>query len=92
VPLEAMANKCLVIASDISAHREVCKNTVLYFNPKNVNELEQAMTKVFKMGILVKRKIKIQGLVQCRTFSWQKMAKETLSLYYSVVKSSNKDE
>jgi glycosyltransferase involved in cell wall biosynthesis len=92
VPLEAMANKCLVIASDIPAHREVCNNTVLYFNPKNVNELELAMAKVNKMGILAKRKLRVDGLRHCRSFSWEKMAKDTLALYYDVIKSSNKDE
>ena len=33
--LEAMANNCLVLASDIPAHREICENEAIYFNTHN---------------------------------------------------------
>ena len=33
--LEAMANDCPVIASDVSSLREICENAALYADPRN---------------------------------------------------------
>ena len=78
--LEAMANKCLVIASDISALREVCKGNAIYFDPKNPNELVEKMKGV--LGNKNKYKDKIEnGFKRSQEFSWRKMSEETLKIY-----------
>ena len=42
--LEAMANKCLVIASDIPALHEVCEDSAIYFDPKiQMNYLKKCL-------------------------------------------------
>lgn len=82
VPLEAMANKCLVIASDIPAHREVCKDAALYFDPNNVTELVKIMKRVcyYDLNHDINKK-KLQGLERIKLFSWRRMAEQTFKIY-----------
>ena len=40
-PLEAMANNCLVLASDIPVHREVFGESIIYFNPNDIVDIEK---------------------------------------------------
>ncbi|MEK7159906.1 MAG: glycosyltransferase family 1 protein [Patescibacteria group bacterium] len=82
--LEAMANKCLVICSDIPSLREVAKDNALYFNPKNISEIQEAMSKVYDGKYekeIIERAHKLS-----KEYSWQKMAKQTLEVYESLLK------
>jgi len=44
--LEAMANKCLVLSSDIPSLREIYGNAAVYFNPVNVDDIRKKMEDV----------------------------------------------
>lgn len=78
--LEAMANKCLVLASDIAAFREVCADAAIYFNPYEINDIAKKM----KESLLNDFSKNIdEGLKRAKMFSWEKMAKETLKIYES---------
>jgi glycosyltransferase involved in cell wall biosynthesis len=46
-PLEAMANSCPIIISDIYGHREQCRDSALYFDPTSVEELAQLMSSLW---------------------------------------------
>lgn len=81
VPLEAMANNCLVIASDIAAHREVCKDAAIYFDPNDINSLTQIMKNVIKSEAADKSIIIKKGKDRVKAFSWNDMAKNTLHIY-----------
>lgn len=81
--LEAMANKCLVIASDIASLREVCKDNAIYFDPKNPDELTEKMKEVLKNKEKYKEMIE-KGLTRSQEFSWRKMSEQTLKIYESV--------
>lgn len=78
--LEAMANKCLVIASDIPALREVCKDSAVYFDTKNSNELLGRMKEVLNNKEKYMDLIE-SGFKRSREFSWHKMAEQTLRIY-----------
>jgi glycosyltransferase involved in cell wall biosynthesis len=79
--VEAMANNCLVVASDIPVHHEICKDTAIYFDPKNEKDLILKMKEIFTNGKeKYKDKIK-KGASHATEFSWAKMAKETLDIY-----------
>ena len=41
--LEAMANKCLVLASDIPSLREVCGDAAIYFDPNKLEDIVETM-------------------------------------------------
>lgn len=83
--LEAMKNKCLVLASDIPVFKEICGDSACYFNPKNVNNIAQKIEdtldkKIPNQNLLIKN-----GLEQVKKFSWEKMARETLKIYESSI-------
>ena len=83
--LEAMANGCLVLASDIPALREVCKDAALYFNPKSVPDLVDTMEKVVQNPEKYKDKIKL-GKKRAAEFSWNKAAQKTLKAYENSIR------
>lgn len=79
--LEAMANKCLVLASKIPALQEVCKDAAIYFDPYNVTDVVKKMKEVLlNDSNHFTGEIK-RGLDRVKLFSWEKMAKETLKVY-----------
>lgn len=83
--LEAMANKCLVLCSDIPAFREICKDSAIYFDPKNIQNMSDQMKQVVNHSndSYYYSDLKQKGLERSKQFSWEKMAKETLNVYNS---------
>ena len=84
-PLEAMAHQCPVISSNASSMPEVIGGAGEYFNPKNTDEMRQAIESVVysdsRIGAL-----RIAGLERLKTFSWEKCTRETLNIYQSLVR------
>jgi len=81
--LEAMANKCLVLSSNIPSLREVCGDAAIYFDPYNVTDVVRKMKEVLlNDSNHFTEEIK-RGLDRVKLFSWEKMAKETLEVYES---------
>lgn len=78
--LEAMANKCLVLASDIPSLKEICQDSAIYFDPNDINDMVNKMEAVFSSDNHHGDKIK-EGFERAKIFSWEKMAKETLDIY-----------
>ncbi|MBI4096246.1 MAG: glycosyltransferase family 4 protein [Candidatus Levybacteria bacterium] len=85
--LEAMVNKCLVLASDIPALKEVCGDSAIYFNPYDVKNIAQKIREVCFNDLNHQSRKKEEGLERAKLFSWRKMAKQTLSVYEQVVTS-----
>ena len=85
--LEAMANNCLVLASNIPSLKEVCGDAALYFNPLSINELADKLSMIAIHNTEYKEleEIRKRGIERARKFSWQKMARETLKVYESCV-------
>lgn len=79
--IEAMSNKCLILASDIPAHKEICKDAIIYFDLKNEEDLTSKIKDVYKNGKeRYKEKIK-KGKVLASQLSWEQMACKTLKIY-----------
>lgn len=83
--LEAMANNCLVITSDVPAFREICKDNAIYFNPKDPNELSEKMSEVLNNKEKFENLIE-EGFKRSQDFSWRKMSEQTLKIYENAVK------
>lgn len=81
--LEAMANKTLVLASDIPVFKEVYKDNALYFNPHDFSSIQNAMSESLSLSRLAKAKITDKAYDFTKTYSWEKTAKETLKVYES---------
>lgn len=77
--LEAMANKCLVLASNIPVIRELAKDTIVYFNPLSAEDIAKQMEFVH-LG-KTPDDLKEKAYLRSKEFSWEKTAKETLEVY-----------
>lgn len=83
--LEAMANTCLVIASEIPSLVEVCSDAAIYFDPKDSQSLQKAMQAVLQFPEKKKEKYIQKGLQHIQHFSWKSMAERTLALYEKTI-------
>lgn len=78
--LEAMSMGCPVASSNAGSLREVGGDAALYFNPNNPGEMIGKISQVLNDGNLRKRLIE-GGLKRSGLFSWEKLAKDTLTVY-----------
>jgi glycosyltransferase involved in cell wall biosynthesis len=82
--LESFACGCPVVISSTSSLPEVGGDAVIYFNPKNSEDILNSVKKVIYNEDLRKELI-IKGKEQLKKFSWDKASKETLDLYRSIL-------
>lgn len=79
-PLEAMASATPVITTKMGSLSEVVDEAALFVeNPKDINEISEAIYKGLTDGNLREKLIR-KGLEQVKKFSWQKTAEETLKI------------
>lgn len=83
--LEAMAHKCLVLASDIPALREICGNAAFYFDQNSKEAIKETLLTVCNSIPGAFNKKITEGTERIKKFSWEKMAKETLLVYESSI-------
>ena len=83
-PLEAMANRTPVVASNTSSLPEVLGDAAVLVNPENVFEIARAMKQLLVDQIRRQEAIE-KGLVQVRKFSWRSSAEKVLETYRSAV-------
>lgn len=81
--LEAMARGVPVISSNTTCLPEILGIGAIYFNPLDINDIAEKIKKTLLdnrvKDILIKK-----GFEQVKKYSWQKMAKETLSVYEGI--------
>lgn len=85
-PLEAMACGCPVIVSRAASLPEVVGDAGLYVNPYTIGEIISAMERLITDGEL-RNKLIEKGLQRAKLFSWERTAKQTLSVYEEVFQS-----
>jgi glycosyltransferase involved in cell wall biosynthesis len=79
-PLEAMASGTPVIASAMSSLPEVVGGAAMLVNPENVFDIARGITEVLTSEDL-RRDLVLKGLKQAASFSWDRTAREVLSVY-----------
>jgi len=82
--VEAMSLGCPVICSNTSSLPEVYGNAALTFCPSSENELSKKMEEI-TFDSACREKIINLGFNQSKNFSWEKCAKETLSVYKKII-------
>lgn len=82
-PLEAMACGIPVVASNASSIPEVVGDAALLFDPYNVDEMAAAMYRALTDEQL-RIELRQKGFECVKLFSWERAAKETLSVYEEV--------
>lgn len=81
--LEAMASGVPVIASNAAALPEVGADAALYVDPYDGNDIARKMETIVEDGELRKNLVE-KGIARSKEFSWEKTAKEVLSIYQTV--------
>lgn len=83
-PKEAITAGTLAVISNIPVLKEVYKDSVIYFDPMDVNSISEALLKVINMKESERRNKILNAQKFVKRYSWSKMAKETLKVYESV--------
>lgn len=78
--LEAMAAGTPVITSNVSSLPEVVDRDAILINPYDVDEIAEAMYKLFTDSNL-REELRQKGRERARQFSWTKCAERTLKVY-----------
>jgi len=79
-PLEAMANRTPVLASNTSSLPEVLEDAALLVNPENVFDIARGM-KLILADQSVRQKLIHKGVSQVGKFSWKLAAQKVLETY-----------
>ncbi|MGA8071322.1 MAG: glycosyltransferase family 1 protein [Halobacteriota archaeon] len=82
--LEAMAQGCPVITSNVSSLPEVVGDAAVLIDPLNTTELAQAMIKVLTDDEL-KREMSIKGINRAKLFSWDRTAEKYVEVFDRVL-------
>jgi glycosyltransferase involved in cell wall biosynthesis len=84
-PLEAMQANCPVLVSDIPSFKEVCEESAFYFDPNSINALKEELHFVYNLDQKTRAAHIAKGLKRVMHFSWEKMAKQTQTVYESSI-------
>lgn len=79
-PLEAMSLGCPVFVSDIPVFHEIYDDAAVYFRQNNPQDIATTILKTMADKEKIKRMI-ANGYRRVKLFSWEKMARETISIY-----------
>jgi glycosyltransferase involved in cell wall biosynthesis len=79
-PLEAMANRTPVIASNTSSLPEVLDDAAILVNPENVFDIARGM-KLILFDDVLRQKLVQKGVEQVAKFSWKVAAQKVLETY-----------
>ena len=79
-PLEAMASRTPVLASNTSSLPEVLDDAAVLVNPENVFDIARGMKLILSDDVLRQRQIQ-KGLEQVAKFSWKLAAQKVLEKY-----------
>ena len=83
-PLEAMSCGCPVIVSNVASLPEVCGDAALYIDPTQVEELASTLFKLLS-SVKLRNFLSSKALLRASMFSWEKAAKNHLSLFSSLL-------
>jgi glycosyltransferase involved in cell wall biosynthesis len=78
-PLEAMANGCPVVVSNIPALREICGDAALYCDPSDPTDIASKMRLLIQDPGL-RDEFRKRGFARSASFSWARCAKETFQI------------
>lgn len=82
--LEAMKAGTILLASNIPVFHEIYGTHAIYFDPRNVKSIEDAMKKALSLTKVEGEKMIRENKAFVKRYSWKKMAQETLDVYNSL--------
>lgn len=78
-PLESQACGCPVVCSNAASLPEVCRDSVLYFNPHNVEDIRNKIQAVLNDENL-RNELCVKGFENIKRFSWERSAKQIIEI------------
>ncbi len=84
-PLEALAKNTMVVSSNKTSMPEILGDVVSYFEPEDLDSMENAINKALE-NRKDEKHISKEIVNQLKKFSWERMSKETLQIYKKVLK------
>lgn len=81
--LEAFANDCPVILSDIAVFHETAKDAAVYFDPHDAHSIAEALNAVIKDKAGNAKRIARGNLIS-REFTWEKSARHLAQIYADI--------
>lgn len=82
-PVEAMACGCPVIASDIPALKERCRDAAIYCDPRDSKSIVAAIVRMMDDAEL-RSKLRTLGYLRAAQLTWEQCGRETLDLIVGV--------
>jgi glycosyltransferase involved in cell wall biosynthesis len=82
--VEAMACGVPTVASRASCIPEVSGGVLEYFDPLSIEDMAQAVMRVFEDSDL-RNRLRVRGRSRAREFSWERCARETLCVFAETV-------
>lgn len=86
--VEALASEALVLASDIEVFREIGKEMIIYFDPKDSKSLIDALDNSLKISRIEKNFHTNSEYVK-NEFTWEKCFNKTIQVYKKVLNEKN---
>jgi glycosyltransferase involved in cell wall biosynthesis len=86
--LEAMACDCPVITSNVSSLPEIAGDSAMLINPHDVHDIYAAINRLLTDSVF-KNDLIAKGKQHCLSFSWEKTANQTMTVYQQVEQSIN---
>lgn len=83
-PLEAMSKACPVLSSNHSCLTEILEDSVLYFNPEDLNDIVSKI-KIINQNESLRNDLVRKGLMQVKKYSWDDCAEKTLKVYLDIL-------
>ena len=77
--VEAMQQKCPLLVSDIPAFHEVCGEAALYFDPKNITDIQAKLQQIMHDEPL-RNQLASKGAKQLQLFCWEQSAQVIKSI------------
>lgn len=87
-PIEAQQSGCPVISSHSASMPEVLADSVIYFDPHDINDIEQAIERV-DTDTALRADLISRGFQNAATYSWEKSANQVSSLIDSLLAIKN---
>lgn len=84
--LESMVCRCPVVSSNRASLPEVGGDAAIYFDPDNVSDMVEKISKILKDRKFAKDLI-AKGKQRIKLFSWDRLSRQTLEVYGKFVKS-----
>ncbi|MFT4071115.1 MAG: glycosyltransferase family 1 protein [Dysgonamonadaceae bacterium] len=83
-PLEAMAFGTIVLCSDSACMPEICNGCVIYFDPRDIVSIANAV-EILCNDVKLVEELKIKSKERIKMFSWNAAIEKHISLLYSLI-------